>query len=114
MVSALLEVPNLRAIFERNGRAIELFREQPIDALLDGKWLSGVIDRLHIHRDLSGAVTLVEVIDFKTDAVDEIGQLVTRYSGQMNAYREVMTIAFPAARVECVLVSTRCGDCLVV
>ena len=55
---------------------VELFHEQPVDAILDGKWLSGVIDRLHLHRDTAGVVTRVEVIDFKTDALDEIGASV--------------------------------------
>ncbi len=110
LVADLLLSTSLRPIFERKGRRIELFREQPVDAVLDGKWLSGVIDRLHLHRDAAGAVTLVEVIDFKTDALDDINELVLRYSGQMNAYREVMRQAYPGARVECILLSTRCCD----
>ena len=59
-------------------RLNELFREQPIDAMQDGKWLSGIIDRLHLHRDPAGEVTRVEVIDFKTDAVDDLQQLLAR------------------------------------
>jgi ATP-dependent helicase/nuclease subunit A len=108
MVAELLEIPDLRPLFERNGRPVEFFREQPIDAILDGKWLSGVMDRLHLHRDDSGAVTRVEIIDFKTDAVDDIHVLAQRYADQMNAYREVMRRAYPAAEIECILVSTRC------
>jgi ATP-dependent exoDNAse (exonuclease V) beta subunit len=107
LVADLLEAPNLRPLFERGGQAVELFREQAVDAVLDGKWLSGVIDRLHLHRDASGVVNRVRVIDFKTDGLDDITELVARYSGQMQAYREVMEQAYPAARVECVLVSTR-------
>ena len=114
LVAALLKKQTLRTLFERGGRSIELFREQPIDAMLDGKWLSGIIDRLHIHRDASSAVTSIEVIDFKTDAVDDIGQLVTRYSGQMNAYRNVIERAYPLAKVSCILLSTRCGECILV
>ncbi len=114
LVAELIVMPELRKLFERKGRATELFREQAVDAMLDGKWLSGVIDRLHLHRDAVGAVTLVEVIDFKTDALDDINELVLRYSGQMNAYREVMQRAYPGARVECVLISTRCRDRVVV
>ena len=108
LVADLLEIPDLRKLFERGGKSVELHREQPVDAVLDGKWLSGVMDRLHLHRDASGAVTHVQVIDFKTDGLDEISELVERYSGQMEAYREVMERAYPGARVECVLLSTRC------
>jgi ATP-dependent exoDNAse (exonuclease V) beta subunit len=76
--------------------------------VLDGEWISGIIDRLHLHRDESGRVTRVEVIDFKTDAVNDICILSERYSGQMNAYRRVIEKAYPNAKVECILLSTRC------
>ena len=112
VVAELLEIPAMRKLFERNGRPVELLREQPIDAIVDGKWLSGVMVRLHLHRDASGAVTRVEVIDFKTDGLDEIGELVPRYSAQMDAYRNVMARAYPDSQVECVLVSTSCRDCV--
>lgn len=114
LVADLLKIPKLRQLFERAGRSVALFNEQPVDAILDGKWLSGVMDRLHLHRDTAGVVTRVEVIDFKTDALDEIGSLVERYSGQMNAYRGVMELAYPGAEVKCVLLSTRCRDWVVV
>ncbi len=110
LVAGLIQLPNLRPIFERRGLRIELYREQPVDAVLDGKWLSGVIDRLHLHRDEAGVVTRIEVIDFKTDALDDLAGLVERYSGQMNSYREVMERAYPGAKVECVLLSTRGRD----
>jgi len=110
LVRSILKTPSLRSLFERNGRTIELYREQPIDAMLDGNWLSGVIDRLHLHRDSRGAVTQVEVFDFKTDAVDEATQLAERYSAQMEAYRTVMERAYPGAAVDCILLSTRCRD----
>ena len=113
VVGELLGIPAMRKLFERGGRAVELYREQPIDAIVDGKWLSGVMDRLHLHRDQSGRVACVEIIDFKTDGLEEIGKLADRYSAQMNAYREVMERAYPKARVECILVSTRCRDWVV-
>ncbi len=113
VVAELLEIPGVRGLFERRGRPVELFREQPIDAILDGKWLSGVMDRLHLHRDISGRVTRVEVIDFKTDGLDEIDALARRYSAQMNAYRAVMERAYPGAEIECILLSTRCREWVV-
>jgi ATP-dependent exoDNAse (exonuclease V) beta subunit len=110
----LLKIPSLRQHFERKGKAIELFREQAVDALLDGQWLSGIIDRLHLHHDLSGKVTRVQVIDFKTDGLDEIAEFVQRYSGQMHAYREVMKQAYPDAQIECLLLSTRLRELVAV
>jgi RecB family exonuclease len=107
LVAELLEAPSLRELFLRNGKAVELFCEQPIDAIVDNTWLSGVIDRLHLHRDGAGLVRRVEVIDYKTDGVEQIEELVERYSQQMLAYQQVMQIAYPDAEVACILVSTR-------
>lgn len=113
LVAGLLKIPTIRRLFERAGKPVELFREQPVDSILDGKWLSGVIDRIHLHRDSSGTVTGVEIIDFKTDAVDEMPALVEKYSAQMTAYRQVLEKAYPAVRVVCVLLSTRCRECVI-
>lgn len=106
----LVNHPRLRPLFERRGRKVDCLCEQPIDAVIDGKWLSGTVDRLHLHRDASGAVTCVEVMDFKTDAIDDLEVLRERYSIQMSAYRTVMERAYPQARVECLLVSTHCKN----
>ncbi len=107
LVAELLKIPELGNFFRRSGRRVELYREQPVDALVDGKWFSGVIDRLHLHRDENGAINRVEIIDFKTDAVTDISELTRRHSDQMHAYRTVMELAYPDATVECVLFSTR-------
>ncbi|MFZ9937811.1 MAG: UvrD-helicase domain-containing protein [Luteolibacter sp.] len=108
-VARLLANPSLAEIFHRHGRAITLRREQPIDCVMDGELLSGIIDRLHLHHDPAGNVALVEIIDFKTDAVDAPEELTERYSGQMEAYRSAMGKIHPGARIECLLLSVRLG-----
>jgi ATP-dependent exoDNAse (exonuclease V) beta subunit len=113
-VAGLLGSPALCDVFQRGGRAVELFREQPVDAVLEGALLSGVIDRLHVHRNASGAVERVEIIDFKTDAVDTPGELAVRYAGQMTAYREALRVMFPSAAVGCLLLSVRHGELIAV
>ena len=62
-----------------------------------------MVDRLHV---FDGG-RRVEVIDFKTDAVDSPGELAERYAGQMEAYRRVLAGVYPGAVVECALLSTR-------
>lgn len=106
LVAGLLEVPELRALFTRAEAKVELFREQPLEALLDGHWLSGVVDRLHLHRDDSGRITRLEVVDFKTDAVGEPAELLDRHRAQMAAYRAALTLAYPGADIRCRLLST--------
>jgi len=110
LVGKLLDDPGIRPLFEKCGRQIHLLREQPLDAVVDGKWLSGVIDRLHLHLDPDGAVNRVEVIDFKTDSVTNMTELIERHGPQMEAYRKALTMAYPAAEIECRLLSTALAD----
>ncbi|TAE75299.1 MAG: hypothetical protein EAZ65_07180 [Verrucomicrobia bacterium] len=107
LVAGLLVVSHIRSRFERGGRNVDLFREQAVEAILDGKWLSGIVDRLHVVRDAAGGVERVEVIDFKTDAVQAEEALIERYSGQMAAYRQVLSKAFGGVPVQCLLLSTK-------
>ena len=108
-VAKLLRNPALAAVFEKRGRIVELFREQATDAILDGCLMSGVIDRLHLHRNDTGEVTRVEIIDYKTDAVKQPDELADRYAGQMEAYRAALRLIYPAAEVGCTLLSVRHG-----
>ena len=56
----------------------------------------------------------MEIIDYKTDAVAATSELIDRYSGQMNAYREVMRGIYPAAEIDCILLSVRHGELVMV
>lgn len=105
MVAEMLGKPDIREVFERRGRDVSLFREQAIEAILHGKWLSGIVDRLHV---FDGGKS-VEIVDFKTDAVSSTEELVERYSGQMDSYRKVIGKVYPGAEVRCLLVSTKLG-----
>lgn len=115
LVRELIGSWSLRSMFERRGRLIDLHREQPFDVVVKGVWMSGIIDRLHVHRESSGRVTLVEVIDFKTDAVEQAEDLIERYAGQLQMYRKALAVLHPDVRICCLLVSTRLGmvvECL--
>ncbi|MFM2243258.1 MAG: hypothetical protein RLZ97_2113 [Verrucomicrobiota bacterium] len=102
LVRELLQIPEIRGSFVLDGRSIRLYREQPVEAVLDGAWLSGIVDRLHVAED-GGTV---ELIDFKTDAVTDPGEILQRYSGQMSAYRRVLDQMYPDARIKCMILST--------
>ena len=101
LVEELLGIPEIRSGFVRAGKKLDLHREQAFEVLLNGKWLSGIVDRLVIGEGF------VEVIDFKTDAVERADELLGRYQGQMDAYREAMKKLYPAAEVRCRLLSTK-------
>lgn len=109
-VARILRHPTLSPIFQRSGRNIELFREQGADIIHNSKLLTGVIDRLHLHRDANGNVTKIEIIDYKTDAVEKSAELTERYQGQMHSYRQAMQSIHPDAEVVCSLISVRHGE----
>jgi ATP-dependent exoDNAse (exonuclease V) beta subunit len=106
LVKELLGMPEIRELFERKGRAVDLHREQPVEAIRGEQWLSGVIDRLHIFRDTAGKAESADLIDFKTDAVGSEEQMLERYRGQMEAYREVLEKSLGVS-VKCWMVSTK-------
>ena len=98
----IIATPEIRDLLSLNGKSIALYREQRIEAVLNEKWMSGVIDRLHVHAD----ETLVEIIDFKTDRVANAAELKERYATQMESYRNAVSRIYPKAEICCVIVST--------
>ncbi len=108
-VAQLIRNPALRHIFERQGRRIDLFTEQATDAIIGNELLTGIIDRLHLHRDDAGCVSQIEIIDYKTDAVTKPDDLLERYSGQMHAYRKALETIHPEVEIICTLLSVRHG-----
>ncbi|MCE2863518.1 MAG: PD-(D/E)XK nuclease family protein, partial [Opitutaceae bacterium] len=74
-----------------------------------GEWWSGVIDRLVLRREESGAVREALIIDFKTDQVETAEALRERHAGQLAAYRRAVATALKLAsgKIRTVLVSTR-------
>ena len=101
LVKELLEVSDIRQGFERAGRELQLYREQSVEVIDQGKWLSGIVDRLVVGEGR------VEIIDFKTDAVDSAEVLGERYRGQMAAYRRVMQKLYPDHEISCRMLSTK-------
>lgn len=101
-IADIFATPEIRDLLSLNGKSIALYREQRIEAVLNDKWMSGVIDRLHVHADES----LVEIIDFKTDRVVTAAELKERYATQMESYRNAVSRIYPKAEICCVIVST--------
>lgn len=110
LVAGLLKIPGIAALFTKSNRSISLHREQPLEALANGKWLSGIIDRLHLHRAPDGTVTRIEIIDFKTDSISSPKDLREKYTSQMRAYRNALLTIHPAAEITSILLSTHSGE----
>ncbi|MHC4948769.1 MAG: UvrD-helicase domain-containing protein [Planctomycetota bacterium] len=72
-LAPMLDRPAIRALLSRNGEpeaGLRLWREQPYARIVDDALERGIIDRM-VARRVDGRVDRVEVIDFKTDGVDE-------------------------------------------
>ncbi|MEM6909980.1 MAG: UvrD-helicase domain-containing protein [Verrucomicrobiota bacterium] len=104
LVHDCLKVPEIGSLFDRAAyhAQAELRCEQAFDVVLDGQWVSGVIDRLIIEPDQ------VTIVDFKTDALESVAQLRERYAGQMKGYRRAMAkvLGRENDRMEVFLLST--------
>jgi len=108
IVEDALKISAIHTIFEDRGG--ELYREQAFEMLYQGKWMSGVVDRLHVYRE-GEKVKQIEVIDFKTDVVKSGEELAARYGGQMMSYQAAMAEVFGVSAdvVKCRLLSTHLG-----
>lgn len=105
-----LAVQDIKDLLSKNGKSITLYREQRLEAVLDNQWMSGVIDRLHIHASETGDASVVEIIDFKTDRIEDAKTLQERYSGQMKTYTKAIRQIYPKAEIKSLLVSTALGE----
>lgn len=88
---------------------VKLWLEKAFDFVMNGTHVSGVMDRVLIHRDSSGNCARADVYDFKTDSIDHkrgVATLVKQYTGQMEEYRSATAklLALPRSAVAAHLV----------
>ena len=108
LVASLLNIPEIAKCFTRPASGfVSVHREQPVDAIIHDRWITGIIDRMHVHRHQpDGTVALLEIIDFKTDAVTDAATLIARHTRQMQAYRAIVSGIYPQALITTTLIST--------
>ncbi|MDB4524564.1 PD-(D/E)XK nuclease family protein, partial [Akkermansiaceae bacterium] len=109
IVEDSLKAEAIHKVFENDGG--ELYREQAFELIYQNKWMSGVVDRLHLYRE-DGEISRIEVIDFKTDVVKSSSDLVVRYLEQMMSYQAAVAQVFEVgvSMVECRIVSTSLAE----
>jgi ATP-dependent exoDNAse (exonuclease V) beta subunit len=69
--------------------AVDCLTESRFSMLLDGRWLTGSVDRLVLYRR-AGKVIGADVIDFKTDLAGEATPLRDAYREQIRQYATAM------------------------
>ena len=113
-VMKLLEYEDWRALLEKRGRRVELQREIPVEGMVDGAWVRGIIDRLHLYRDETNRIMRAEIIDYKTDRLTDPSALRTRHAEQLLIYRQLIAkaLALDTGSIECILMGMHAG-CIV-
>lgn len=112
MVQSVLASMAGQAVFQPVPRPMQLWRERPFDLVMDGEWVSGIFDRVHLTRDAEGRCTGAWIIDFKTDEIaheDALAAKLAGYAPQIALYREALQklTGLAAASIRCSLLFTR-------
>lgn len=107
----LWNIPEWRAILEKRQRRVSLFREIPVDGMVGENSVRGIIDRLHLFRDENGQITHAEIIDYKTDRVDQAEELRARHEEQLLIYRTLIAkaLAMEEKNIDCLLLGLHSG-----
>jgi len=101
LVAAFLKTEAGGRIFGRPQEAVTLWREQAFEVVVDGRWISGVFDRVVIREGRA------EIFDFKTDDISSPSS-----AEQMRLYREALSALTGIAveGIEAALVSVKTGE----
>jgi hypothetical protein len=116
-VAGFLREPGAVEVFKRPGGKWETWRERGFEAMIDGTWVSAVVDRACVARDELGVIREARLFEFKTGRAPDFaaGETVSpSHSEQLELNRRVLAsaIGLPIGEVRAVLVYTR--DCVIV
>jgi ATP-dependent exoDNAse (exonuclease V) beta subunit len=93
-VLACLRASDLTGVFAPPTAGGEVWRERAFEAVIDGIWVTGVIDRVVVERGADGRARRATVFDFKTDRVadgsGELARAAQQHAGQVDLYRRVV------------------------
>jgi ATP-dependent helicase/nuclease subunit A len=108
LLSGFLQTNTAARLFTRPARPCSLWREKAFDVVLGGQWISGIFDRVVIHRNEAGQARAAALYDFKTDE----RALAENYSTQMSLYRKSLgsLIGLPEAKITSMLILVRTGE----
>lgn len=99
LIVRALENQTIRKALSRPSQEASVLLEQPFEVCLNGRRLSGIIDRLVIQRE-NGQVVRAIVQDFKTDVREASAE---KYRSQLLAYRAAASalLGLPEDRIDC-------------
>ncbi len=95
LLQKALAEPTVREAFAQPSPQAEVWRERGFEAILDGRWVSGVFDRVVLDRDAAGNLRAAVVWDFKSEDLDGTGKDIVaarlaRHRPQLAMYRQAL------------------------
>jgi len=112
MVENVLASEAGQSVFQPVPMPTQLWLERPFDLVMDGEWVSGIFDRVHLTRAADGRCISAWIIDFKTDEIaheEALAGKLAGYAPQIALYREALEklTGLKAASIRCSLLFTR-------
>jgi ATP-dependent exoDNAse (exonuclease V) beta subunit len=86
--------PSIRQCLTRPDGPVELWREKSFSYVDGDRFVTGVFDRVHLHKDDRGSITSAEIIDFKTDRIHPETtreQAAEKHHPQLEAYATALS-----------------------
>lgn len=107
-------VPEFRAALSRPSGNATLWREKAFDLILNGKWVSGVFDRVTIQEDSEARPQRAIILDYKSNRVGDeeaLQQTTAAYRPQILLYRQALAaiLHLPMENITGLLLFTRPG-----
>jgi ATP-dependent exoDNAse (exonuclease V) beta subunit len=84
LLEPFLKSAPAKEIFTDPGASWEFWNEKPFDLMIEGQWISGIFDRVHIRRE-GGKAVEVQILDYKTNRKSPEA-IAEEYQGQMDQY----------------------------
>jgi ATP-dependent exoDNAse (exonuclease V) beta subunit len=90
LLEAFLKSAEAKAIFTKPVGEWDLWNEKPFDLMIDGQWISGCFDRVHVRRE-GGKAVEAHIYDYKTNRSTP-AKIAEEYEGQMEQYRKAAAL----------------------
>lgn len=107
MLERFLRSDLAREVFTKPSGDWDLWNERAFDIELEGSWVSGCFDRVHIRRE-GGKPTEAVILDYKTNRSSPEA-IASEYQGQMEQYRKAasLLLGLPMERITAKTVPVR-------
>lgn len=90
LLEVFLGTPEAKSLFTKPDGEWSCWNEKPFDLMIDGKWISGCFDRVHVRRERGRAVE-ARILDYKTNRSTPEA-IAKEYEGQMDQYRQAASL----------------------